>query len=355
MQNNTTFFTEPLVRVGLVGTGYVAKLRAEALLHDNRARLVAVVGNTLEKTETFARDYPVEVMSSWQQLVEREDVDLVIICTINRDHGVIAQAALSHNKHVVVEYPLCLDVVEAEKLITLSKAKNKLLHVEHIELLGGVHQALKQHLPQIGHVFYARYNTINPQHPAPRKWTYNHELFGFPLVGALSRLHRIVDLFGQVLTVNCHNRFWQTETEYYQSCFCTTQLSLKNGLLAQVIYGKGETLWQRERKFEVHGENGGLIFDEDRGIIVQTGETTPIEVGSRRGLFAKDTSLVLDHLLKGSPLYITPEQSFYTLKVADAARRSAATGETIIVTDSLNEFGLETHDQKLWPSSPELS
>jgi len=26
-----------------------------------------------------------------------------------------------------------------------------------------------------------------------------------------------------------------------------------------VTYGKGETLWQDERKFEVHGEKGGLI------------------------------------------------------------------------------------------------
>lgn len=338
MYNSTTFSEQHSVRVGLIGTGYVAKLRAETLFHDQRAHLVAVVGHTPEKTETFAKDFQTEAMNSWQHLVEREDIDLVIICTINRDHGAIARAALSSNKHVIVEYPLSTNVVEAKELVALSKAQNKLLHVEHIELLGGVHQALKQHLPEIGEVFYVRNNTINPQYPAPRKWTYNHELFGFPLIGALSRLHRIVDLFGKVLAVNCHHRFWQTETEYYQSCFCTTQLNMQNGLLAQVIYGKGETLWQRERKFEVHGENGGLIFDDDQGIIVRAGETAPLEVGSRRGLFAKDTSLVLDHLLNATPLYITPEESVYTLMVADAARRSAETGQTIIIADTLNEF-----------------
>ncbi len=334
MYGRGAFFIEHPVRVGLIGTGYVAKLRAETLLHDERARLIAVVGNTPEKTEAFAKDHQIEAMSSWQQLVEREDVDLVVICTINRDHGRIASKALSSSKHVIVEYPLALDVLEAEELIALSKAQNKLLHVEHVELLGGVHQALKQNLPRVGEVFYVHYNTINSQHPAPRKWTYNHELFGFPLMGALSRLHRLVDLFGKVLTVNCHNRFWQTEAEYYQSCFCTTQLSFKSGLLAQVIYGKGETLWQPERKFEVHGENGGLIFDGEQGVIVHSGETTPIEVGSRRGLFAKDTSLVLDNLMSGTPLYVTPEESLYTLKVADAAKRSAQTGQTIIIADT---------------------
>lgn len=338
MSEGYACFAEQPVRVGLVGTGYVAKLRAEVLLNDERSQLVAVVGNTLLRTKAFATDYQTEAMSSWQELVERLDVDLVAICTVNREHGAIARAALKSGKHVIVEYPLSLDVAEAEELITLSKAQNKLLHVEHIELLGGMHSSLKQHLSQVGQAFYVRYNTINPQHPAPRKWTYNHELFGFPLIGALSRLHRLVDLFGKVLTVNCHNRFWQTEKEYYQSCLCVTQLCFSSGLLAQVIYGKGETMWQPERKFEVHGENGGLIFDGDQGVMVGVGGTTPIEVGSRRGIFAQDTTLVLDHLINGTPLYVTAEQSFYTLKVADAARRSAETGQTIILADSLDEI-----------------
>lgn len=318
------------MRVGLVGTGYVAKLRAEALQQDERSHLVAVVGNTPEKTAAFAHNYQAQAISSTSQLVDL-DVDLVIVSNVNRDHGAIARLALQAGKHVVVEYPLSLDVPEAIELIALSKAKKKLLHVEHLEILGGLHQALKQNLSQIGHVFYARYSTINPQHPAPRKWTYNQELFGFPLIGALSRLHRLVDLFGSVSSVNCHNRFWQTDQEYYQSYFCTTQLNFTNGLLAEVVYGKGETLWQAERKFEVHGENGGLIFDGDNGVLVHAGETKPIEVGTRRGMFAKDTTMVLDHLIDGTPLYITPEESLYTLRVAEAAKRSAETGFTVMV------------------------
>ncbi|MBW4631402.1 MAG: Gfo/Idh/MocA family oxidoreductase [Iphinoe sp. HA4291-MV1] len=336
MYDNFAFSQKRLVRVGLVGTGYTAVARSEALLHDERSHLVAVVGHTPEKTEAFARNCQAEVVDSWQQLVEQDNVDLVMICTVNRDHGAIARRALASGKHVVVEYPLSLDVAEAEELIALAKAQKKLLHVEHIELLGGLHQALKQHLPKVGQVFFVRYNTIKPEHPAPRKWTYNHELFGFPLIGGLSRLHRLVDLFGKVMSVNCHNRFWQTETEYYQSCFCDTHLSFESGLLAHVVYGKGETLWQAERRFEVHGEDGGLIFDSNTGVLVQLGEIKPIEVGARQGLFAKDTTMVLDHLINGTPLYVSPEESLYTLKVADAARRSAQTGLTVVVEDELS-------------------
>ncbi|RCJ23099.1 glycosyl transferase family 2 [Nostoc sp. ATCC 43529] len=341
MYNSEASLEKATVRVGLVGTGYAAKFRAEALLNDGRVRegqaarshLVAVVGHTREKTQSFAREYEIEALSSWKELVERQDIDLVVICTVNRDHGAIARAALTNGKHVIVEYPLSLDVAEAEELIALAKAQQKLLHVEHLELLGGMHQALKQNLAKIGEVFYVRYSTINPQNPAPRKWTYNHELFGFPLIGALSRLHRLTDLFGKVFSVNCHQRYWETESEYYQACLCTSQLCFNSGLLAQVVYGKGETVWQSERKFEVHGEKGALILDGDTGAFIQPGETTPIEIGPRRGLFAKDTIMVLDHLFDGTPLYVTPEESLYALKVADAAQRAALSGLTIYMKD----------------------
>ena len=318
------------IGVGLVGTGYAAKLRAQTLQSQQRTQLIAVCGHTLDTTKEFSQTYSCQVVSSWEELVRREDVDLVIICTVNQQHGAIARTALEAGKHVIVEYPLCLDVAEAEALITLARDRNQLLHVEHIEILGGLHQALRQSLPEIGEVFYARYSTINPQHPAPQRWTYHPELFGFPLCGALSRIHRLTDLFETVATVSCQARYWG-EGAFYQSCFCTAQLKFTSGVVAEVIYGKGENLWQPSRSFEVHGEQGGLIFDGDEGKLIKENETTPIEVGGRRGLFAKDTSMVLDHLIEGTPLYVTPEASLYALKVADAARRSAETGQTVLV------------------------
>jgi biliverdin reductase len=332
MYNHKSSLSINSLRVGLVGTGYAAKLRAEALLQDPRTDLIAITGNP-ERTAALAQEYAAEAISSWQELVNREDLDMVVICTINRDHGKIAHDALSSGKHVIVEYPLSVDVKEAEELIALAKTVNKLLHVEHIELLGGWHQTLKQHLDQIGDLFYVRYSTLNPQHPAPRKWTYHHQMFGFPLIGALSRLHRLIDVFGEVFTVNCHQRYWETDPDYYQTCFCSAQVCFDSGLLAQVIYGKGETLWQSERKLEVHGEKGEIILEGDTAMLLSAEGTKLIQMGTRRGLFAKDTTMVLDYLFDDIPLYITPEQSLYTLKVADAARRAAITGLTIFLKE----------------------
>jgi biliverdin reductase len=325
--NNTPSINLP-IRAGIVGTGFTAKLRAEKLQADERSRLVAVSGHTLEKTQEFAQTHNALAVDSWQELVEHPDLDLVIICTINRDHDAIAHAALNAGKHVVVEYPLSLDPKEAESLIALAQTKGKLLHVEHIELLGGLHQALRQSLPEIGNTFYTRYVTISPVRPAPRRWTYHVELFGFPLSAALSRIHRLTDLFGKVASVSCQSQFWSAD-DYFTACLCTAQLRFTSGLIAEVTYGKGEVFWQELRNFEVHGENGTLLFEGDKGTIIRGEEKTPIEVGGRRGLFVKDTGMVLDYLVEGKPLYVSPTASYYALKVADAARHSAETGKVI--------------------------
>lgn len=315
------------IRVGIVGTGFAAKLRAETIQADGRSHLVAVAGHTPEKTAAFCQGFGAEAAVSWRKLVERDDLDLVIVCTVNRDHGAIVLAALENDKHVVVEYPLSLDVSEAERAIELATQKQKLLHIEHIELLGGLHQAIKESLPLIGKVFYARYLTINPQHPAPQRWTYQHSLFGFPLVGAISRLHRFTDLFGEVASINCQAQFWESQPDFYKACLCNAQLRFVNGLVAEAVYGKGETFWQSENIFTIYGEAGTLVFTPESGQLIQGENRRNIKVGTRRGLFAKDTDMVLEFLSNGTPLYVNNASSLYALKVADTARISAKAGK----------------------------
>lgn len=319
------------IRVGLVGTGYAAKLRADAIQADPRSHLIAVASHQFDQAQAFSQPYGSDAMDQWTDLVCRPDIDLVIVATINRDHGAIAQAALQAGKHVVVEYPLALEVEAAEQLIALAQEQNRLLHVEHIELLGGLHQALLAHLPEIGIPFYLRYSTIKPEHPAPQKWTYRADLFGFPLMGALSRIHRLTHAFGPVERVQSQVHYWaegqRFNSDAYTGCLCMAQLCFESGLLADVTYGKGETLWQAARFLEVHGDQGALIFDRDQGTLIQADTTRSIEVGGRRGLFMKDTQMVLDHLTSpDTPLYVTPQESLYALRVADAARRSAEKG-----------------------------
>ncbi|BAU62804.1 oxidoreductase domain protein [Stanieria sp. NIES-3757] len=328
------FQVTPPLKVGIVGTGYAAKKRAEAIVADSRAELISVTGNTPEKLQDFSQTFQVTPIDSWQQLINQPELDLVFICTINRDHGAIAKAALEADKHVVVEYPLSLNPKQAAAIIALAQAKRKLLHVEHIELIGGVHQAIRQHLSEVGNVAYARYATISPLHEFSRRWSYHREMFGFPLSAALSRVHRLTDLFGTVATVACQARYWDaSKTDYFTACLCNAQLRFTNSVMAEITYGKGNVFWHGYRNFEIHGDRGTLLFEGETGKLIRGKDIIPLEVTSRRGLFAKDTKMVLDCLLTGESLYLQPEASLEALKVADAARQSSETNQIQIMAD----------------------
>lgn len=317
------------IRVGLIGTGYAAKVRAENLHTDPRSQLLAVAGRTVEKARAFGESYGAEA-ADWTRLVDRTDLDLIVISTINRDHGAMVGAALQAGKHVVVEYPLALNFSEAAALVQLAQQQNRLLHVEHIELLSGIHLAIRNSLSAIGTPFYVRSTNLAAQRPVPQKWTYSRQQFGFPFMGAVSRIHRLTDLFGSVATVTCQARWDTPETnDSFTTCLCTAQLRFVSGLVADVTYGKGEAIWQSNRTLEIHGQQGGILIDGEQGTLVQAEQTQPLDMGSRRGLFAKDTAMVLEHLTTGTPLYVSLAASLYALEVADAARRSAESGQTI--------------------------
>ncbi|WP_225852653.1 hypothetical protein, partial [Haemophilus parainfluenzae] len=130
-------------------------------------------------------------------------------------------------------------------------------------------------------------------------WTYCPELFGFPLVGALSRMHRLVDGFGPVSRVYSRVRYDDPYgpaadgLTYYRTQLCSAQLQFASGLVADVAYGKGEGIWLASRRLEVQGRQGGLRFEGDQGWWCSAAGETPIAVGSRRGLIGADTRQVL--------------------------------------------------------------
>ncbi len=317
------------IRFGLVGTGYAARIRAAALAAAERSELLLVSGHS--NTLDFANTHGLKAVDRWQDLVSDSSIDVVVVANVSSLHGAVAEAALRAGKHVVVEYPLSLELAQAQALLTLAAELKLLLHVEHIELLGGLHVAMKAHLPRVGLPRYVSYRTLNPQNPAPVKWTYDLDLFGFPFCGALSRVHRLTNLFGRVETVTCCTQVAGSEVDaaYFRGILSSGRLQFKNGMIAELTYGKGENLWVHRREIEVQGSEGALSFNGNEGMLTTAKGGEAIAVAPRRDLFVQDTKRVLDYLTKGTPLYVSADESVYALKVGDALRRASISGETI--------------------------
>lgn len=63
-----------------------------------------------------------DTATDWRSLVERDDIDLIDICTPGDTHAEIAIAALEAGKHVLCEKPLANSVEEAERMAAAARA-----------------------------------------------------------------------------------------------------------------------------------------------------------------------------------------------------------------------------------------
>jgi predicted dehydrogenase len=82
-----------------------------------RPRMAAVAGRDPDGVRAAAERLGWEsTETSWQALVERDDIDLVDVCTPGHTHAEIVIAALEAGKHVLCEKPLANTVEEAEAM-----------------------------------------------------------------------------------------------------------------------------------------------------------------------------------------------------------------------------------------------
>jgi predicted dehydrogenase len=119
------------VRVGLVGTGFIAQeghLPAYAALEE--VELTAVADANLERAKSVAEKFGVsKVFKDYRRLLALEEIEAVDICTPNASHKPITIAALKAGKHVLVEKPIAMNAAEAKAMIAESKKAKRLLMV----------------------------------------------------------------------------------------------------------------------------------------------------------------------------------------------------------------------------------
>lgn len=120
--------TDTPIRAGLVGYGFAGQtFHAPVLSAVPGLRLAAVASSQPHKVHA---DWPgVAVVPDAAALVDRPDIDLVVVATPNAQHHRVAKAALEAGKHVVVDKPFTLDVAQARELELLSRRNNRMLSV----------------------------------------------------------------------------------------------------------------------------------------------------------------------------------------------------------------------------------
>jgi myo-inositol 2-dehydrogenase / D-chiro-inositol 1-dehydrogenase len=106
------------VRVGLVGSGFISAIHAEALRRVPGVAIVAVTSPTPGHAERFAAERAISHhFNDDRALYDRQDIDLVVLGLPNDLHCESAIRAALAGKHVVVEKPMALGLAECDRML----------------------------------------------------------------------------------------------------------------------------------------------------------------------------------------------------------------------------------------------
>lgn len=122
-----------MIRVAIVGTGNISQSHIQGYLQfPDRCKIVALVDiypeKAQEKKERFGLT-DAEVYDDHLKILDRDDIDLVDVCTPPYVHAEIAVHSLNAGKNVLVEKPMAASLEECDAMLAAREASGKLLTV----------------------------------------------------------------------------------------------------------------------------------------------------------------------------------------------------------------------------------
>ncbi len=123
------------VRIGFIGTGWIAESHIKALLNQPDVEIVAGCDLIPGKAEAFFKTFGVEGVktdyASHKEMIDDKslNLDAVTICTYNCQHAAPAIYALENGLHVLLEKPFTVTLDEAVEVCRAEKKSGKILSI----------------------------------------------------------------------------------------------------------------------------------------------------------------------------------------------------------------------------------
>jgi predicted dehydrogenase len=129
-----------IIRVGVVGAGWIAREHRRVLDSVAEAELAAVCDLDLERAGELAAGTGARVYQDWRDLLGREDLGALLVCTPPRYHREPAVAALSAGLPVYLEKPIARTIEDAALIVAAAERSGTVCAVGYqwhaLDLLG---------------------------------------------------------------------------------------------------------------------------------------------------------------------------------------------------------------------------
>ena len=364
--------TSRIMKVGIVGTGWIAESHIESYLQMPDVQIVAAADWVESKAEKFMERYGVKGVHFYKdhkEMIDNEpDLDAISVCTFNTQHAAPTIYALEHGINVLLEKPFTVTLDEAVEVIKAEKKSGKLLSIgfqprgdENMKMIKKIVES-----GALGEIYYIQTGG-GRRRGIPNSTFIEKETAGIGALGDIGcySLDMVLNAIGypKPLTVTGYtSNFFGTNPMYQHSDanhtaeenaarfsvddFAAAFIRLEGGIILDfriawamhvdtpgdtIIFGKKGALripstdcW--------NGSVGGemTLYTDVAG--AQTETKIPI-IKSKNdvfsGLFYKKVRSFLDAIKEGSPAPVPSSQILYNQAILDGICKSAELGREI--------------------------
>ena len=282
--------TERKLNVGLIGYGFMGRAHSNAYCKVNhffdletRPVLKAACARKPDQLAAFAERWGWEsTESDWRALVQRDDIDVIDICSPNNTHHDIVLAAAEAGKMILCEKPLAMNAEEGAEMTEAVEragvANMVWFNYRRVPAVALGRQLVEE--GRIGRPFHYRAKylqdwTIDPDLPqgGATLWRLDAEVAGSGVTGDL--LAHSIDtatwLNGPIESVSATTETFIKERALQDEPETTKPVTIDDACLFLARFANGSlatfesTRYARGRKnqnsFELNGDKGSLFFD----------------------------------------------------------------------------------------------
>ena len=333
-------------RAATIGAGSIAQACHMPGYHKNaNADLVAFADPVPARhKEIHAAFDGVTGYKDYREMLKKEDLDIVSICTPNKIHAPATIASLKAGCHVLCEKPISTTLKDADRMIQVAKETKKKLMVGFTHRLFTGTTRCKELLTKkaLGKPFMIR---VRFAHGGPYpgwakdKWFYDPELAagGALLDMGIHAIDQCLWLFGPIVAVTAKAATLVKKIEVDDNAILI--LEFKNGALGYIEVG-----WTSKPGFsglEIYGTEGSLICDYINGLKLVGGTASAggdgrsdwetLDKDPTKGGWDTEIDHWMDVVCGKEKLTMTGQAGREALEVALAAYKSSKTGKRVAI------------------------
>jgi predicted dehydrogenase len=260
------------LNIAMIGSGFIARAHSNAFQQVGRffevpysLNLKAVCGLNQSKLQAFARQWGwAETCSEWQEVVRRNDIDVVDIAVPNALHAPIVMAAAKAGKMVFCEEPLALSLAEALNMAGAVKGVPNLVwfNYRRVPAVAFAKQLITE--GKLGKVYHYRSYYFNQSGVDPAKgqtWRYRAGEAGSGAIGDLlsHSIDMAIYLNSEIVELSAMKHTFILEREVDDAVAVMARFS--NGSLGTFEASRFGVGRRNGIGFEMYGEKGSLAFD----------------------------------------------------------------------------------------------